>query len=70
MPSKVDFLIYLDEVVSLYMVERLGGTQGHSLVLGVAKQSLPIAFVAGSAADAPMVTGLLYQHSRASPLHK
>lgn len=65
-----DLLIHLDEVVSLYMAERLGGTQGYSLVLGVAKQSLPFAFVAGTAAYAPMVTELLHQHSKASPFHK
>ena len=60
-----DLSTHMDEIVSMYIAERVGGRQGYDLVLGVVKQALPFGFVNGRCSYAPMCAETLHINQQA-----
>ena len=65
-----EMMLHCDEVVGLYLAERIGVHQGYTLLLGLVKQSLPFAYLNGASQYAIFCTDLLYHHATASPFHQ
>ena len=65
-----DLMQHCDEVVAIALAERLGGTQGYSLLLAAVKHSLPFAFVNGAISYAPFCTQLLHAHYKCGPFYQ
>ena len=65
-----DMMNHCDEVVAVYLAERLGGYEGYDLLLGAVKKSLPFSFLNGAASYAPYCTQLLLTHYSAGHFHQ
>ena len=66
----VDMMQHCDEVVAVYLAERLGGHIGYDLLLGAVKKSLPSSFLNGATSYGPYCAQLLIQHYSAGHFHQ
>ncbi|CAC5365991.1 unnamed protein product [Mytilus coruscus] len=57
-----DMMQHCDEVVAVYLSERLGGNTGYNLLLGAVKRSLPFSFLNGATSYGSYCAQLLIQH--------
>ena len=65
-----EMMAHFDEVVGICIAERIGGSDGYSLLLACVKLSLPFAFLNGSSSYASFCTELLHIHYSAGPFHQ
>ena len=65
-----EMMAHFDEVVGISIAERIGGSDGYSLLLACVKSSLPFAFLNGSTSYASFCTELLHIHYSAGHFHQ
>lgn len=65
-----DMMTQLDHVLAFSLAERLGGSDGHNLLLAAAKESIAFGFLNGAISYAPYCVQLIYEHYRAGPFYK
>lgn len=66
----VDMMRHCDSIVAISFAERLGGSDGYTLLLGSVKESLPYLFVNNATSYAPYCVKLLYHHYSAGHFHQ
>lgn len=64
------FALHWDEISALAFAERLGGHDGHNLMLSAVKSSLPFSFLNGATSYAAYCTRLLFEHYKCGPFYK
>ena len=65
-----DWMLHCDEVVALYIAERMGGYDGYQLLLSTVKQSLVFQFVNGACSYGPLCTQLIYEYYTCGAFHQ
>jgi hypothetical protein len=60
-----DILCRLDSIVAISVAERMGGRDGHNLLLASTKETLMFGFLNGATSYSPYSVQLLYEHFRA-----
>jgi hypothetical protein len=65
-----DIMVHCDEIVAIFLSERLGGEKGYKLLLAAVKSSLPFAFLNGATSYAPFCTQLILQHYKTGPFYR
>ncbi|CAC5410219.1 unnamed protein product [Mytilus coruscus] len=63
-------MIHCDEIVAIGISERIGGKDGHNLLLASVKSSLPFSFLNGASSYAGFCSRLLLEHYQAGLFHK
>ena len=66
----VDMMRHCDDVIAIFLAERLGGKDGYALLLAAVKNSLLFSFVNNASAYAPYCVKLLYCHYSAGYFHR
>lgn len=66
----VDMMRHCSHVLAISLSERIGGVEGHSLLMAVVKDSLPFSFVNNASSYAPFCVKLLYHHKKAGFFHQ
>lgn len=65
-----EMMQHCDEVVAVYLAERLGGNDGYDLLLSAVKSSLLFSFLNGASSYGPFCARLLIQHYEAGYFHQ
>lgn len=66
----IDLMRHTDEILSIYVAERMGGPDGYNLLLATVKQSLPFSFLNGASAYGPFCVRLLLEHYSCGPFYR
>ena len=66
----IDMMSHCDEVVAIYMAERMGGVAGYNLLTATVKESLLFQYLNGASSYAPLCTKLLHEHYSAGPFYQ
>ncbi|CAC5361528.1 unnamed protein product [Mytilus coruscus] len=65
-----EMLNHSEEISALSFAERLGGSEGYSLMLAAVKMSLPFAFLNGSTSYAAYAVNLLHEHYKSGKFYQ
>ncbi|CAC5394943.1 unnamed protein product [Mytilus coruscus] len=66
----MEMMQYCDEIVAVYLAERLGGFERYNLLFGAVKSSLLFSFLNGASSYGPFCVRLLLEHFSAGHFHK